>query len=59
MVDLDKTVTAKKLKFFSDASANAKLGFGAVFNNQWLFGQWEPRYIVECEPTIEYLELLH
>ena len=58
MVDLCQTVSAWTLCFYSDASANAKLGFRAVYNNQWLFAQWEPRYIEECQPSIEYLELL-
>ena len=57
MVDLRSTVTAQELNFYSDASANEQLGYGAVFNNEWLFNQWEPNYIRSCSPSIEYLEL--
>ena len=58
MVDLDATTSAKQLKFFWDASANPKLGMGAIFNNQWLYTKWKLRYITENGPRIEYLELL-
>ena len=58
MIDLDKdVVTVTELEFYSDASANEILGFGAVFNNDWLFGQWEPNFINDMSPSIEYLEL--
>ena len=57
MVDLTVTVTVHQLNFSLDASANKALGFGAVFDNKWLFGQWEPHYIERCSPSIEYLEL--
>ena len=57
MVDLNKTVSAETLNFYSDTSANSKLGFGTIFNNQWIFAQWEPGYINEYQPSIEYLEL--
>ena len=58
MVDLDATTSAKQLKFFSDASANPKLGMGAIFSNQWLYAKWNLGYIVENGPRIEYLKLL-
>ena len=57
MVDLDCTTSALKLNFYSDASANENLGYGTVFNSQWLFNQWEPGYIKNFAPSIEYLEL--
>ena len=34
-----------------------KIGFGAVFNNNWLFQQWEPNFLKDNEPSVEYLEL--
>ena len=58
MIDLSKTVNTQQLRFTSDASANAEYGIGATFENRWLFGQWEPGYIKNNEPSIEYLELL-
>ena len=57
MVDLNETILATQLNFYSDASANEALGFGAVFNTEWLFGQWEPNYIRQFQPSIDYLEL--
>ena len=58
MIDLDKNqFTAKQLAFSSDASAAESLGFGAMFNKHWIFGQWEPGYIKQFKPNIEYLEL--
>ena len=42
MIDLNKSVTAEQLLFFSDASTNPLLGFGATYGNRWLFAQWEP-----------------
>ena len=57
MIDLSTMVTSKELNFFSDASANPLLGYGAVFNSEWLFNQWEPGYIDNHNPSIEYLEL--
>ena len=43
--------------FFSDSSKNEDLGFGCFFNKQWIFGQWEPGFIKENNPSIAYLEL--
>ena len=57
MVDLDTVVSSTTLNFYSDASANASLGVGAVFNMHWLFAKWEPLYISKNKPSIEYLEL--
>ena len=57
MVDLNESLTADQLQFYSDASAAKTLGFGAVFNDEWLFGQWEENYISHFKPNIEYLEL--
>ena len=45
MIDLDKSITAPELNFSSDASASEILGYGAVFDNEWLYGRWEPNYI--------------
>ena len=56
-VDLDMNILAPDMNFSSDASANGDLGFGAVFENDWLFGQWEENYIKMNNPSIEYLEL--
>ena len=57
MIDIKKLETAKSLNFYSDASKNKKLGFGCIYNREWIFSQWEPGYIEKYNPSIEYLEL--
>ena len=59
MIDFEEnTRTAKQLTFHSDMSANASLSFGAIFNRKLLFSQWEPNFIKDKDPSIEYLELV-
>ena len=48
---------AQIIQFYSDARAAQNLGFGCDFGNNWFAYQWEPNFIKECEPSIEYLEL--
>ena len=58
MIDIDKPeVMANQLSFYSDVSTSEVLGMGAVFNNHWLYSQWELMYIHRMSPSIEYLEL--
>ena len=55
-VDFDKeTYHADELQFFSDASRAPNLGFGAVFESSYTYSKWEPNYILQCSPSIEYL----
>ena len=57
-VDFDKeTYHAEQLQFFTDTSRAPYLRFGAIFDSHWTYLQWEENYIVECNPSIEYLEL--
>ena len=56
-LDLHALESADTLDFYSDAAKGVNLGFGAVFEHRWLFGQWEPGFITTCDPSIEYLEL--
>ena len=56
-VDLFAFDTSVVLPFYSDASKKDSLGFGIYFNQQWAYGTWEPGYIKNCNPSIEYLEL--
>ena len=52
MLDLEAAVvTAKELFFYSDASANQSLGFGAIFRNKWIFAQWENGFIKTTIPA--------
>ena len=57
MVDLSLTVTAEQLMFSMDASANRLLGVGAYLSGHWFSTQWEPGFVQEIKPLIEYLEL--
>ena len=52
-----QTTPAEDVLFSSDASKGKDLGFGCFFNGRWLFGQWEPGFIEEADPSIAYLEL--
>ena len=48
---------AQTIGFYSDASACESLGFGAYFDGHWLYNAWEPGFIKQKKPSIEYLEL--
>ena len=50
-------LTSETLAFYSDASRNAKLGFGCTFKNKWISRAWNQQFIEDCEPSIEFLEL--
>lgn len=49
-----KWVKPDILHFYTNASS--KLGFGAFFDGRWFRGDWPP-WIIEVEPSIEYLEI--
>ena len=58
MVDqLNSPVTDRAIGFYSDVSASKSLGFGAILNTKWIQGDWGEQFIVEQEPSIEFLEL--
>ena len=57
MIDIDMITSSADVGFTSDASAACSLGYGCVLGNQWIYGQWEPNFIKEDKPSIEYLEL--
>ena len=48
---------ASEMLFYSNASAKFDLGFSAILGQKWLKGVWEPGFIENNEPSIEYLEL--
>ena len=49
-------IKADEVNMYSDASG--KIGFGAICNTSWMFGQWSKALFIDrFEPSIEYLEL--
>ena len=57
-IDLDTSLNAEILDLYTDAAKGENLGMGGVFNRHWFFAKWEPGFIRENDPSIEYLELL-
>ena len=57
MIGIRGQIDAEQLLFYSDASAAKNLGYGCIFNKNWIFGQWEPGFVQNCKPSIKYLEL--
>ena len=57
-VDLEITMQALELDFFTDSAKGVDLGMGGVFGGQLFFARWEENYIKSCDPSIGYLELL-
>ena len=56
-VDLSSKILAEDLGFFTDAAKGKNLGIGGIFQRNWYFAKWEPGYIEQCDPSIEYLKL--
>ena len=49
--------SAVDVDMYSDASRNFKLGFGTYCGSDWMYGQWHEEFMVQAQPSIEYLEL--
>ena len=56
-LDFGTTWSAQQISMFSDASKGVDHGFGRIYQNSWVFGQWPKAFIENCNPSIEYLEL--
>ena len=55
-VDFKETISAKELDFFSDASGSKnKGGLGCFFNGRWCFANWDYQFMIDKNPSIEYL----
>ena len=54
-LDLNETVTAKTLNFYSDSSG--RVGMGAIFDNHWIVAEWNKSFLEICRPSIQFLEL--
>ena len=55
--DVEAFCYATEQFFYMDASKNASLGMGAVFQNSWMYTAWNKRFIETQDPSIEFLEL--
>ena len=56
MIDiLGPAQSAEKIGFASGSKKSG--GYGCVLNMQWMRGKWDPTFLKECEPSIEYVEL--
>ena len=56
-IDIHKTKFSSELNFYTDSSLKRRFGFGGIFNNRWIIGRWGQDFIVEEQPSIEFLEL--
>ena len=56
-LDLKHKLDATVLNFYTDATANEKLGCGGIFNSHWYWLKWDTSFIRKHKPSIQYLEL--
>ena len=56
-IDLNKTIEAETLNFYSDSLASEKLGMGTIFDNHWIVAAWGKDFILDNKPCIQFLEL--
>ena len=55
--DFSKVLHAVDINFSSDVARSEFLGFGCVMGTQWCYEQWEPGFIAQYKPSIDFLEL--
>ena len=46
-MDFANTLQADQIQMFSDASRNKRLGFGAICQDSWCYGQWNEHFMNE------------
>ena len=56
-MDLSHVYSAEEIDLFTDASANPNLGCGGHSRNEWFYYQWNETFLLDKQPSIEYLEL--
>ena len=56
-LDLSAKTYTHTLNWFTDASANHKLGAGGISDSNWYILQWDSNFIEKFNPSINYLEL--
>ena len=56
--DFSKTATVIDVGMYTDATKNPKLGFGGICGKSaYMIAQWDEQFVIEQDPSIEYLEL--
>ena len=55
--DFAATAIIWDTRIYTDSSKNPHLGCGGVHVNQWFALGWDPVFVKEMDPSIEYLEL--
>ena len=50
-------VDANEIDMYSDSSKNSRLGCGGYCGTDWFMTKWDPEFINNSDPSIEYLEL--
>ena len=56
-MDFQKTWCADEIEFYMDASKSAKRGFGGYCVKNWMIQKWNPHFLENKNPSIEFLEL--
>ena len=54
-MDYNLVLVATELNFFTDASG--VVGMGGVSEQDWMMQFWDKEFLLECQPSIGYLEL--
>ena len=57
MIDFSNVTIAKTLNFYSDSSANVRLGMGVIYENRWICTTWGNEFMTANRPCIQFLEL--
>ena len=56
-LEFDREFTSEDINMYTDATANPNLGCGGIGDNEWFITQWDEDFILENDPSINYLEL--
>ena len=56
-MDLTSLTKSDEINFYTDVSRNFALGCGGVCEKSWYAIQWDPLFMQENSPSINYLEL--
>ena len=54
-IDFDLSLTSDEVDFFTDASTS--LGCGGISDRDWFILEWDEEFMLENNPSINYLEL--